>query len=72
MGTNRLLQAQQLAQLAQLQGLDDAAGPASLEPAALPEPTELDQVEKDIIGHIDHQPDEAAATLRSWLADRRS
>jgi flagellar M-ring protein FliF len=72
MGTNRLLHAQQLAQLAQLQGLDDAAAPASLEPAALPEPTELDQVEKDIIGLIDHQPDEAAATLRSWLADRRS
>jgi flagellar M-ring protein FliF len=72
MGTNRLLQAQQLAQLAQLQGLDDAAAPASLEPAALPEPTELDQVEKDIIGLIDHQPEEAAATLRSWLADRRS
>jgi flagellar M-ring protein FliF len=72
MGTNRLLQAQQLAQLAQLQGLDDAAAPASLAPAALPEPTELDQVEKDIIGLIDHQPEEAAATLRSWLADRRS
>lgn len=72
MGTNRLLQAQQLAQLAQLQGLDDAAMPPSIEAAALPEPTELDQVEKDIIGLIDHQPDEAAATLRSWLADRRS
>lgn len=68
----RLLQAQQLAQLSQLQGLDDAGSPPSIEPAALSEPSELDMLEKDIVGLIDRQPDEAAATLRSWLADRRS
>ncbi len=65
----RLLQSQQLAQL---QALEDHDGPASLEPASLPEPTEMDQLEHEIVALIDRQPEEAAATLRSWLADRRS
>lgn len=65
----RLLQTQQLAQL---HALEDHDGPASLERASLPEPTEMDQLEQDIVGLIDRQPEEAAATLRSWLADRRS
>jgi flagellar M-ring protein FliF len=68
-GMARLLQSQQLAQL---RALEDHDGPASLEPAGLPEPTEMDQLEQDIVALIDRQPDEAAATLRSWLADRRS
>jgi flagellar biosynthesis/type III secretory pathway M-ring protein FliF/YscJ len=69
----RGLNPQQLAQLAQLQALDDAGTAPALEPAAaLPEPTEMDMLEKDIIALIDRQPEEAAATLRSWLADRRS
>ena len=54
----------------------EANGPAALEGTsvlkALSGPNEHEAIRKDVRELVEQQPDEVAALLRSWLADRRS
>ena len=54
----------------------EANGPSALEGhsalKALSGPNEHEAIRKDVRELVEQQPDEVAALLRSWLADRRS